>query len=76
MSLTMMQFTASTVTGLSGTWWEYVLLFLAVAASWAGVPAIGSAAVVAAATAASQSKLSLGGVTVVSTIAGEIRRLG
>lgn len=31
---------ASTATGVPATWWEYVLLFLAVAASWAGVPAI------------------------------------
>jgi membrane protein DedA with SNARE-associated domain len=64
--------TTSTATGLSATWWEYVLLFAAVAASWAGVPAIGSVAVAAAAAAASQGKLSLGGVLAVSTIAGEV----
>ena len=74
MSAAWVQFatTTSTATGLSETWWEYVLLFLAVVASWAGVPAIGSAAVAAAAVAASQGKLSLGGVIVVSTIGGEV----
>jgi membrane protein DedA with SNARE-associated domain len=64
--------TTSTATGLSATWWEYVLLFLAVVASWAGVPAVGSVAVAAAAAAASQGKLSVGGVIVVATIAGEV----
>jgi membrane protein DedA with SNARE-associated domain len=62
---------ASGTTGLATTGWEYLLLFVAVAASWAGVPAIGSAAVAAAAVAASQGKLSLGGVLLVSTLAGE-----
>jgi hypothetical protein len=46
MSPLVVQFAASTSTGLSATWWEYVLLFFAVAASWAGVPAIGSAAAI------------------------------
>lgn len=63
---------ASTVTGSSETWWEYVLLFLAVAASWAGVPAVGSMAAAAAAAAASQGKLSLGAVIIVATLAGEV----
>jgi membrane protein DedA with SNARE-associated domain len=74
MSAAWVQFatTTSTATGLSETWWEYVLLFVAVVVSWAGVPAIGSAAVAAAAVAASQGKLSLGGVIVVSTIGGEV----
>jgi hypothetical protein len=40
--------------GMRSTWWPYLLLFLAVAASWAGVPVIGTGAV-----AASQQKLSL-----------------
>ena len=44
------------VAGLGSTWWQYVLLFLAVAASWAGVPAIGTAALGAAGVAASQDK--------------------
>ena len=35
--------------GLGSTWWQYLLLFLAVAASWAGVPVIGTAALGAAA---------------------------
>ena len=51
---------------------DYVLLFLAVAASWAGVPFIGSAAVGAAAVAASQGKLDLAAVIVVSAVAGEV----
>jgi membrane protein DedA with SNARE-associated domain len=63
---------ASTATGLSATSWEYVLLFLAVAASWAGVPAIGSIAAAAAAAAASQGNLSLGAVIVVAILAGEV----
>jgi hypothetical protein len=32
---------SSTLTSLGDDWWEYLLLFLAVMASWAGVPAIG-----------------------------------
>ena len=46
--------------GLGSTWWQYLLLFLAVAASWAGVPVIGTAALGAAAVAASLGKLDLG----------------
>jgi len=57
--------------GLGSTWWQYLLLFLAVAASWAGVPAIGTAALGAAAVAASQEKLDLAAVIVVAAIAGE-----
>ena len=62
--------------GLGSTWWQYLLLFLAVAASWAGVPAIGTAAVGAAAVAASQGRLDLGAVIVVATLAGEAGGLG
>ena len=47
------------------------LLFLAVTASWAGVPGIGTAALTAAAVAASQGQATLAAVIVVSTIAGE-----
>jgi membrane protein DedA with SNARE-associated domain len=47
------------------------VLFLAVTTSWAGVPAIGSAAAAAAAVAASQGNLNLAAVMVVSVIAGE-----
>jgi membrane protein DedA with SNARE-associated domain len=62
----------STSSSLGSNWWEYLLLFLAVLASWAGVPAIGSAAVAAAAVGASQGNLNLDGVIVVSVIAGEV----
>ena len=62
--------------GLASTWWQYLLLFFAVAASWAGVPAIGTAALGAAAVAASQGKLDLAAVIVVAVIAGEIGGLG
>jgi membrane protein DedA with SNARE-associated domain len=51
---------------------EEILLFLAVAASWAGVPAIGAAALTAAAVAASRGQLDLAVVIVVSTVAGEV----
>ena len=57
---------------LANTWWHYLLLFLAVTASWAGVPFIGAAAVGAAAVAASQGQLDLAAVMVVATVAGEI----
>ena len=62
--------------GLGSTWWQYLLLFLAVAASWAGVPAIGTAAVGAAAVAASQGRLDLAAVIAVAAIAGEAGGLG
>ena len=54
------------------TWWQYVLLFLAVAASWAGVPFIGASALGAAGIAASQGDLRLALVVVVATAAGEV----
>jgi membrane protein DedA with SNARE-associated domain len=62
--------------GLGSTWWQYVLLFLAVAGSWAGLPLIGTAALGAAAVAASQRRLDLAAVIVVSVIAGEAGGLG
>jgi membrane protein DedA with SNARE-associated domain len=62
--------------GLGSTWWQYLLLFLAVAASWAGVPFIGTAALGAAALAASQRRLDLAAVIVVSVLAGEAGGLG
>ena len=58
--------------GLASTWWEYLVLFLAVAASWAGVPFIGATALGAAGVAASQGRLNLTLVIVVSTVAGEV----
>jgi membrane-associated protein len=54
------------------TWWEYVLLFLAVTASWAGMPIIGTTALGAAGIAASQGKLNLALVVAVATVAGEV----
>ena len=59
------------IAGLESTWWQYLLLFLAVGASWAGVPFIGTAALGAAAVAASQDKLDLAAVIVVAVLAGE-----
>jgi membrane protein DedA with SNARE-associated domain len=54
------------------TWWQYALLFLAVAASWAGIPFIGATALGAAGVAASQDRLNLALVVVVATVAGEV----
>ena len=62
--------------GLGSTWWQYLLLFLAVTASWAGAPFIGTAAVGAAAVAASQGRLNLAAVIVVTVVAGEAGGLG
>ena len=64
------------VAGLASTWRQYLLLFLAVAASWAGVPVIGTAALGVAAVAASQDKLDLAAVIVVAVLAGEAGGLG
>jgi membrane protein DedA with SNARE-associated domain len=64
---------AATVSaGAGGALWEYALLALAVTASWAGVPAIGSAAVGAAAVGASQGNLNLDAVIIISALAGEL----
>jgi membrane protein DedA with SNARE-associated domain len=49
-----------------------VVLFVTVTASWAGVPALGPAAIGAATVAASQNKLDLTAVVVVSVLASEI----
>jgi membrane protein DedA with SNARE-associated domain len=59
-------------TSLASTWWHYALLFVAVAASWAGVPFIGAAVAGAAGLAASQGQLDLAAVIVVATVAGEL----
>ena len=56
---------------IAGSWWQYVALFAAVAASWAGVPFIGATALGAAGVAASQGRLDLALVVGVSTLAGE-----
>jgi membrane-associated protein len=53
-------------------WWPYVVLFLTVAVSWAGVPAVGPAAIGAATVAASQNKLDLTAVVVVAVLASEV----
>src|SRR5262245_63100325 len=58
--------------GLGTTWWHYVVLFVAVAASWAGVPFIGATVAGAAGVAASQGSLDLVAVIVVATAAGEV----
>jgi membrane protein DedA with SNARE-associated domain len=57
---------------LASTWWQYLLLFLAVGASWAGVPVIGTAGLGAAAVAASQDRLNLAAVIVLAVVAGEV----
>ena len=66
------QLTATTMTSTGSKWWEYLLLFVAVMASWAGVPMIGSAAAGAAAVAASQGNLNLVAVITISILAGEV----
>jgi membrane protein DedA with SNARE-associated domain len=58
--------------GVGTTWWHYVVLFVAVAASWAGVPFIGATVAGAAGLAASQGQLDLAAVIVVATVAGEV----
>jgi membrane protein DedA with SNARE-associated domain len=60
------------VSGLQATWWHYVVVFAAVAASWAGVPFIGATAATAAAVAASHGYFSLAGVLLVVAVAGEV----
>jgi membrane protein DedA with SNARE-associated domain len=57
--------------GLASSWWIFLVLFLAVTASWAGVPAIGGAAAGAAGVLASQGKLGLAAVIAVVAIGGE-----
>jgi membrane protein YqaA with SNARE-associated domain len=52
-------------------WWAYILLFLVVAASWAGVPFVGATALTGAAVAASQGHLDLAAVILVATAGGE-----
>ncbi len=59
-------------TDLSATWWHYLVLFVAVAASWAGVPLVGATVAGAAGIAASQGTLDLAAVIVVATAAGEL----
>jgi membrane protein DedA with SNARE-associated domain len=56
---------------VAASWWHYVVLFVAVAASWAGVPFIGATVAGAAGVAASQGILDLATVIIVATAAGE-----
>jgi membrane protein DedA with SNARE-associated domain len=55
-----------------GSWWLYLGLFVAVAASWAGVPFVGASALGAAGVAASQGNLDLWLVVAVATLGGEV----
>jgi membrane-associated protein len=55
-----------------GVWWQHLLLFLAVAASWIGLPMLGTVALGAAAVAASQGRLDLAGVIVTAIVASEV----
>ena len=57
---------------VAGSWWVYLGLFVAVAASWAGVPFIGATALGAAGVAASQGNLNLPLVVAVATLGGEV----
>jgi membrane protein DedA with SNARE-associated domain len=57
---------------VAGSWWVYLGLFVAVAASWAGVPFIGATALGAAGVAASQGNLELWLVVAVATLGGEV----
>ena len=59
-------------TDLSATWWHYLVLFVAVAASWAGVPLVGATVAGAAGIAARQGTLDLAAVIIVATGAGEL----
>jgi membrane protein DedA with SNARE-associated domain len=63
---------AALAADLSATWWHYVVLFVAVAASWAGVPFVGATVAGAAGVAASQGTLDLAAVIFVATAAGEL----
>ena len=57
---------------VAGDWWVYLGLFVAVAASWAGVPVVGATALGAAGVGASQGDLNLALVVGVATVAGEV----
>jgi membrane-associated protein len=57
---------------VAGAWWVYLGLFVAVAASWAGVPFVGATALGAAGVAASQGDLNLALVVAVATVGGEV----
>jgi membrane protein DedA with SNARE-associated domain len=58
--------------GLGNSWWIFLVVFLAVTASWAGVPAIGGLAAGTAGALASQGQLGLAAVITVVVLAGEL----
>jgi membrane protein DedA with SNARE-associated domain len=62
----------ATTTTFATTWWQYIVLFVLVAASWAGVPFIGATALGAAGVAASQGRLNLALVVAAATLGGEV----
>ncbi len=68
----MLYLIATASTSSAGVWWEYTILFVAVMASWAGVPMVGSVALAGGAAGASQGNLNLEVVVVLSVIAGEV----
>jgi membrane protein DedA with SNARE-associated domain len=59
-------------TAVADRWETFALLFLANALSWAGIPAIGAAAMGACGVLASQGTLHLSAVVVVGTIGAEL----
>lgn len=68
MDLTVIAAATSTQDGV----WAYLLLFLLVVASWAGVPGVGGAAVTGAAVIASQGHLRIAPVLIVSILGGAV----
>jgi membrane-associated protein len=58
--------------GLANSWWIFLVVFLAVTASWAGVPAIGGMAAGTAGALASQGKVAVATLITVVVIAGEL----
>jgi membrane protein DedA with SNARE-associated domain len=58
--------------GIGGSWWIFLIVFLAVSASWAGVPVIGGIAAGTAGALASQDELGLAAVVAVVAVAGEV----
>lgn len=63
---------AATMTSSQYSDWAYLVIFFGVAAGWVGVPMIGAAVVSGASVLASQDKLEIVPVLVVSVIAGAV----
>ncbi|HEY6316874.1 MAG TPA: DedA family protein [Acidimicrobiia bacterium] len=57
---------------LAAHWWQYLVVLLAVAASWSGIPFLGATAAGAAGVAASQGHLQLAAVVIVILLGGQI----